>query len=116
MLTNDTVLPSEIVIADDGVAVATERPIAKMAAAGTDDIFLNMFSFNLREVPAQAYKRPDLGLVYVRRQLYKFWTHSPKQEYKKLLSRQNSVTNNGNQPFPILIIHGGGCHIINYFA
>jgi hypothetical protein len=43
VLTNDTVLPSEIVTADDGVAVAIERPIAKIAAVSTDVIFFNMF-------------------------------------------------------------------------
>jgi hypothetical protein len=43
VLTNATVLPSEIVTADDGVAVAIERPIAKIAAVSADVIFLSIF-------------------------------------------------------------------------
>jgi hypothetical protein len=43
VLTNAIVLPSEIVIADDGVAVATEIPVAKTAELKIDAIFLNIF-------------------------------------------------------------------------
>ena len=52
VLTNETVLPSEIVIADDGAAVAIEIPVAKTAAVSTDVIFLNMcIPLSLRALP-----------------------------------------------------------------
>jgi hypothetical protein len=52
MLTNVTVLPSEIVIADDGAAVAIEIPVAKTAAVRIDVIFLNMcIPLSLRALP-----------------------------------------------------------------
>jgi hypothetical protein len=52
VLTNETVLPSEIVIADDGAAVAIEIPVAKTAALRIDVIFLNMcIPLSLRALP-----------------------------------------------------------------
>jgi hypothetical protein len=52
MLTNVTVLPSEIVIADDGAAVAIEIPVAKTAAPRIEVIFLNMcIPLSLRALP-----------------------------------------------------------------